>query len=215
MRAIYSYGIALVIVLLLAVWLGTGTLVNGGRGPGNGEKPVISLIEKNGGPLTSAVENSGVNNKAAAFSMVHCAPTDAQAREEAERAFMSYVGTTLAVTASIIEARKTGANPKEVRFGSEQVPRQYEGIDPSKVNLDYLIDNGMCICGSPDTCIKQLERLQAQAQLDQFLCMMQFWPIPHEKTMRSIELWGKHVIPHFQSEGRSATAAATALPGAR
>lgn len=66
MRAIYSYGIALVIVLLLAVWLGTGTLVNGGRGPGNGEKPVISLIEKNGGPLTSAVENSGVNNKAAA-----------------------------------------------------------------------------------------------------------------------------------------------------
>jgi len=63
MRAIYSYGVALVIVLLLAVWLATGTLVNGGHGPGNGEKPVISLIEKNGGPLTSAVENSGINKK--------------------------------------------------------------------------------------------------------------------------------------------------------
>lgn len=64
MRAIYSYGIALVIVLLLAVWMATGTLVNGGRGPGNGERPVVSLIEKNGGPLTDKVENSGINNHA-------------------------------------------------------------------------------------------------------------------------------------------------------
>ena len=64
MRAIYSYGVALVIVLLLAVWLGTGTLINGGHGPGNGEKPVVSLIEKNGGPLTEAVESSGINKKA-------------------------------------------------------------------------------------------------------------------------------------------------------
>ena len=45
MRAIYSYGIALVIVLVLAVWLGTGILVNGGHGPGKGEKPVVSVIE--------------------------------------------------------------------------------------------------------------------------------------------------------------------------
>lgn len=64
MRAIYSYGIALVIVLVLAVWMATGTLVDGGHGPGNGEKPVVSLIEKNGGPLTNAVEESGINKKA-------------------------------------------------------------------------------------------------------------------------------------------------------
>jgi alkanesulfonate monooxygenase SsuD/methylene tetrahydromethanopterin reductase-like flavin-dependent oxidoreductase (luciferase family) len=83
------------------------------------------------------------------------------------------------------------------------------------VNLDYLIDNGMCICGSPDSCIKQLERLQTAAHLDQFLCMMQFWPIPHEKTMRSIELWGKYVIPHFRDEGRATAAAQAATPGAR
>jgi len=64
MRAIYSYGIALVIVLVLAVWLATGTLVTGGKGPGAGEKPVVSLIEKNGGPLTNAVDKSGINSKA-------------------------------------------------------------------------------------------------------------------------------------------------------
>src|SRR5262249_10901773 len=63
MRAIYSYGVALVIVLVLAVWLATGTLVIGGKGAGNGEKPVVSLIEKNGGPLTNPVDKSGINNK--------------------------------------------------------------------------------------------------------------------------------------------------------
>lgn len=44
MRAIYSYGIALIIVLGLAAWLATGVLVTGGKGPGNGEKPVVALI---------------------------------------------------------------------------------------------------------------------------------------------------------------------------
>jgi len=153
-----------------------------------------------------------VNNKAAAFSMVHCAPTDKQAREEAERAFMSYINTTLLANAAVIEARKTGVNPTEVPQGgaAAQIPKQYEGIDPSKVNLDYMIDNGMCICGSPDSCIKQIERLQAAAHLDQFLCMMQFWPIAHEKTMRAIELIGKYVIPHFKSGEASATSAPAA-----
>ncbi len=64
MRAIYSYGIALVIVLVLAVWLATGILVTGGQGPGNGEKPIVSLIEADGGPLTDAVEHSGINDHA-------------------------------------------------------------------------------------------------------------------------------------------------------
>jgi len=66
MRAIYSYGIALVIVLVLAVWLASGTLINGGKGPGEGEKPLVSLIEPHGGPLTDAVEDSGINAHAEA-----------------------------------------------------------------------------------------------------------------------------------------------------
>jgi membrane fusion protein, multidrug efflux system len=64
MRAIYSYGIALVIVLVLAVWMASGILVTGGQGPGNGEKPIVSLIEKDGGPLTSAIDDSGINQHA-------------------------------------------------------------------------------------------------------------------------------------------------------
>ena len=140
-----------------------------------------------------------VNNRAGAFSMTHLADTDKQAREEAERAFMSYVGTTLRVNSTVLEAKKTGVEPKDPAAGQlPDLPKQYEGLDPSKVTIDSLIDHGMCICGSPDTAIRQLERIQKEAQLDQFLAMMQFWSIPHAKTMHAIDLFGKYVIPHFQ-----------------
>ncbi len=64
MRAIYSYGVALIIVLALAVWMATGVLVTGGKGPGNGERPIVSLVDGGDGPLTSAIEESGINEHA-------------------------------------------------------------------------------------------------------------------------------------------------------
>jgi alkanesulfonate monooxygenase SsuD/methylene tetrahydromethanopterin reductase-like flavin-dependent oxidoreductase (luciferase family) len=63
--------------------------------------------------------------------------------------------------------------------------------------MDYLINHRTVICGSPDTCIKQLEHIQNITGLDHLMGMQQFWSIPHEKVMKSIELFGKHVIPHF------------------
>jgi len=50
MRAIYSYGVAGLIVIGVGAWLSTGTFVAGGNGPGNGERPIISLIDKDAEP---------------------------------------------------------------------------------------------------------------------------------------------------------------------
>ena len=60
MRAIYSYGAAAVIILLIAAWLSTGTLVAGGNGPGKGERPIIAIFEEEGGPISSAIEEAGL-----------------------------------------------------------------------------------------------------------------------------------------------------------
>lgn len=60
MRALFSYGLAGLFILIGAVWLGTGSLVIGGNGPGNGERPLVALIEKDGGPITDALHNSGL-----------------------------------------------------------------------------------------------------------------------------------------------------------
>ncbi|WP_338723038.1 efflux RND transporter periplasmic adaptor subunit [Devosia sp. XK-2] len=61
MRALLSYGLALAILLLAGGWLATGTLVQGGQGPGNGEKPIISVIEgEEHGPVATALSDAGL-----------------------------------------------------------------------------------------------------------------------------------------------------------
>jgi alkanesulfonate monooxygenase SsuD/methylene tetrahydromethanopterin reductase-like flavin-dependent oxidoreductase (luciferase family) len=138
-----------------------------------------------------------VNNQAATFTLVYCAETDERAHEEAEAGFMSYVRAQIDSTGPVLEARKSGRRPEEVEADPSFEVTEYEGIDIRDVDLRFLIDNGMCIIGSPDTCVKQIERLQRETGLDKLLCMSQFWSTPHEGTMRSIDLFGKYVIPAF------------------
>jgi multidrug efflux system membrane fusion protein len=61
MRAMFSYGVALVILLFAGLWFATGTLVQGGQGPGNGERAIISVIEgEDHGPLANTLGNAGL-----------------------------------------------------------------------------------------------------------------------------------------------------------
>ncbi len=61
MRALYSYGLALFILLLAAAWFLTGTLVQGGQGVGNGERSMLSLVEgEEHGPISNALGNAGL-----------------------------------------------------------------------------------------------------------------------------------------------------------
>jgi alkanesulfonate monooxygenase SsuD/methylene tetrahydromethanopterin reductase-like flavin-dependent oxidoreductase (luciferase family) len=136
---------------------------------------------------------SYVNNRAAVFYMVHCAETDKEARENAERAFMSYVNTIFTVGGQLQAAVKEGTRNVPQRAGAN-LPK---GVTRDQINMDYLLNHRTVICGSPDTCIKQLEHIQKVTGLDHLMGMQQFWSIPHEKVMKSIELFGKHVIPHF------------------
>lgn len=61
MRALFSYGLALLILLGAGAWLATGSLVQGGNGPGNGVKPIVSVLEgQEDGPITTSLANAGV-----------------------------------------------------------------------------------------------------------------------------------------------------------
>lgn len=61
MRALKSYGLALVLIVAGALWLGTGLFVQGGNGPQDGERTVVGAIEgADGGPLTSIAEATGL-----------------------------------------------------------------------------------------------------------------------------------------------------------
>lgn len=61
MRYIMSYGVALALLLLIAGWLASGTLVQGGKGAGNGEAAIIDLIEvKENGPVRELFASLGL-----------------------------------------------------------------------------------------------------------------------------------------------------------
>jgi alkanesulfonate monooxygenase SsuD/methylene tetrahydromethanopterin reductase-like flavin-dependent oxidoreductase (luciferase family) len=55
----------------------------------------------------------------------------------------------------------------------------------------------MVIVGDVDHCLRKVERY-AEAGLDHFISLMQCDRIPHDKIMRSIELFAEKIIPRFQ-----------------
>lgn len=61
MRAWISLGIAAVFVIAAALWLGSGVLVTGGHGPGEGETPIVALFseQEGGGEHEELVEADG------------------------------------------------------------------------------------------------------------------------------------------------------------
>jgi len=61
MRALFSYGLALLILIGAGLWLATGTLVIGGNGPGLGERPIVSVLEgEEHGPVATTLADAGV-----------------------------------------------------------------------------------------------------------------------------------------------------------
>ncbi len=63
-----------------------------------------------------------------------------------------------------------------------------------------LSDRGVIIAGNPESCIKTCQMYE-DIGVDQVMLIMQTETIPHEKVMRSIEKFGKEVIPAFQGNG--------------
>jgi alkanesulfonate monooxygenase SsuD/methylene tetrahydromethanopterin reductase-like flavin-dependent oxidoreductase (luciferase family) len=77
----------------------------------------------------------------------------------------------------------------------------------AQMDPNTLCDRGIIIAGDPDSCIKGVQ-LYEEAGVDQVITIMQTETIPHEKAMRSIEMFGKHVIPAFRG-AQKATVVAT------
>jgi alkanesulfonate monooxygenase SsuD/methylene tetrahydromethanopterin reductase-like flavin-dependent oxidoreductase (luciferase family) len=72
-----------------------------------------------------------------------------------------------------------------------------ESSDQATRDLGSLLDDGTFCIGDPADCIRTIAKYEA-AGVDQILCLMQAGRIPHEKIMRSIELFGEQVIPAFR-----------------
>lgn len=67
------------------------------------------------------------------------------------------------------------------------------------LDADTLCDSGALVAGDPESCINGM-RQHEKVGADEVILSMQNATIPHEKVMKSLELFGKHVIPAFRTE---------------
>ena len=65
------------------------------------------------------------------------------------------------------------------------------------LSLEYLVETGACVVGTPDDCIAACRRYE-EAGVDLLLCLVNPWKVPHEAVMRTIDLMGSEVIPAFR-----------------
>jgi alkanesulfonate monooxygenase SsuD/methylene tetrahydromethanopterin reductase-like flavin-dependent oxidoreductase (luciferase family) len=131
------------------------------------------------------------NDQVAMFMMAYCAETRAEARRIAEQAFNWYLAESLK---SFLGWAGSGQEvPKGYEWYVDVATNASEG---SARNFDYLLDNGMILCGTPDDLIETIGRFETIGTT-QMLLGTSIGDIAHDEVLRSIELIGTEVIPHF------------------
>ena len=132
---------------------------------------------------------------------VHVAPTDEQAHEEA-REFLA-AGAERVGGGPIAQTRiGWGSHQRGMGRDSERADNKARGATMAQAARDYQfsIDNGLALVGSPSTVIRKLQEGQQRMGYDLFCTNHQIGRMPPEMVTRSIELFGKEVIPAFAAE---------------
>ena len=67
---------------------------------------------------------------------------------------------------------------------------------PKEPDVDDLLDRFLVI-GTPDTCIRQIKRIQQDVGITHFNCSFWFGDLAHARVLRSMELFAREVMPAF------------------
>jgi alkanesulfonate monooxygenase SsuD/methylene tetrahydromethanopterin reductase-like flavin-dependent oxidoreductase (luciferase family) len=129
---------------------------------------------------------------------VHVAPTDEQAHEEA-RAYLA-AGAERVGGGPIAQTRiGWGSHSRGMGRDSERADNKARGQTMAEAgrNYEFNIEQGLALVGSPETVIRRLQAGQAQLGYDIFCTNHQIGRMPPDQVARSIELFGKEVIPAF------------------
>jgi alkanesulfonate monooxygenase SsuD/methylene tetrahydromethanopterin reductase-like flavin-dependent oxidoreductase (luciferase family) len=137
-----------------------------------------------------------VNDQAAAFTMVNCAPTAEESYQVSRESFVWYVRRSVELISSVASwleelKRELGT------YAYLEVAKQAVSAGAHQaLNFDWLRDQKCVLAGDPDQVIETAKAYEA-AGVDLLLCLVNPYSIPHDKVMQTIELMGKHVLPEF------------------
>ena len=136
-----------------------------------------------------------VNDRAAVFTMVNCAPTREESYAVSRESFEWYLQQSAAMVASV---------PKWIAEMKGELGT-YEYLAPvvemeemiKEVTLENLLDMEAVVAGDPDDVVRLCRAYEATGA-DLLLCLVNPFKISHESVVQTIELMGTLVIPEFR-----------------
>jgi alkanesulfonate monooxygenase SsuD/methylene tetrahydromethanopterin reductase-like flavin-dependent oxidoreductase (luciferase family) len=148
-----------------------------------------------------------VNDRVGAFTIVHVAETRQQAIDNgATDAAINYLLYAFRVLGGFADPSDKGMQREYAELEVKSTPyrdliaKEYPIIvkmQKGQCTFDDLDQEDMVIVGDVDHVIRKVERYR-QAGLDHFIALMQADRIPHDRVMRSIELFATEVMPRFR-----------------
>jgi alkanesulfonate monooxygenase SsuD/methylene tetrahydromethanopterin reductase-like flavin-dependent oxidoreductase (luciferase family) len=148
-----------------------------------------------------------VNDQVGAFTIVHVAETRQQAianrATDAAINYLLYAFRVLGGGATPGDAgmrRDRAADEIKSTPYRDIIAKEYPIILKMMKNectFEDLDQEDMVIVGDVDECARKVERYQ-RAGLDHFIALMQADRIPHERVLRSIELFATEIMPRFR-----------------
>jgi alkanesulfonate monooxygenase SsuD/methylene tetrahydromethanopterin reductase-like flavin-dependent oxidoreductase (luciferase family) len=137
------------------------------------------------------------NPDAATFTMTLCAPDRDAALAAARESFEWYPKAGARLIGSVAQwLAETGDDLGSYSY-AEDLKRVDDDGSLDLLSLEYLVETGACVVGTPEDCLAACRRYE-EAGVDTLLCLVNPLKIPHETVMQTIELMGREVIPHFR-----------------
>lgn len=132
-----------------------------------------------------------INNQMAAYVLTHCAESREEARETGGPAVQWY-------SENVFKLFSTVSGKPGYEIYAKMLPQDAANIERLVEKygnpIDALIDLGVISVGDPDECISTINSFAA-LDVDQIITSHAIGGIAHDKVMKSIELFGKEVMP--------------------
>jgi alkanesulfonate monooxygenase SsuD/methylene tetrahydromethanopterin reductase-like flavin-dependent oxidoreductase (luciferase family) len=161
-----------------------------------------------------------INDQWLSCTMGLCGEDDAAARELCTQSLKTFFGPDkpyLKDQTDVYETllRQWGGVPEHLQNNfaryvkPEADPKSGQTVDLSggttlarqaiqEFDGDTLSERGVIVAGDPESCIRAV-KIHERAGVDQVQFLMATETVPHDKVMKSIEMFGKQVIPAFKN----------------
>jgi alkanesulfonate monooxygenase SsuD/methylene tetrahydromethanopterin reductase-like flavin-dependent oxidoreductase (luciferase family) len=169
-----------------------------------------------------------INDQWLSSTMAYCGEDNAAARELAAKSLKTFFGPDrpylkdqVNVYERLIE--QWGGVPEHLRANFARYIKKDElstgdapDVDLSggsgaiaqaiwnQLDAETLAERGVIVAGDPESCLQAI-RLHEATGVDQLQFLMATETIPHAQVMKSIELFGKYVIPKLHQPSRATT----------